>query len=511
MNKGAKDVDVLGTLEDTFRSTFGREDSGVRDERPEYNDFVAFYESTLQWEMPFFIKEIAHEISDENVEELLLLVPPGHSKTTTLCTLMAWLLGRNPNLRIMVATHTLTYSQRLIEMACTILSQPLSRHLFGDLIPEPKDAIKWTSVERYIKRSDYRLKDPSLSAVAVGSSTIGGRCDLIIADDLVTQSNSLTDTMRKHIWNWWSNSLMTRFDKGGRIIMAGTRFYTGDLYGSLKEKGFNIICLPSTVESPLWPEQKDSEQLVRIRERDYFAYMAQYCLDPVDYEGEFLKEEWLNHYLALPSNMRYYIGIDPCAKDKAGTDPMAMVVIGTDVNKTIHVVEVLERQASKSAQLEIIEKAIKKYSPVLCGVEANASQGYILEDLEERGVAKSRLLPVQTQLPKGMRFSEMANLFRSQKALLPGVLENGFLHHHPKVTPLVEQWKKYPSPNDHILDAMEIAIQAAVKIIVNPAVAISVARPTQASMSSGRTGTLVTPGGGVRRGGKYDGYSPIFH
>ncbi len=508
MVRAQKDADVLGTLEGAFLSSFKRESMGARDARPEYNDFVLYYESVLEWPMPDHIKRIAHEISDENIEELQILIPPGHSKTTTICVLMAWLLGRNPNLRIMVATHTLNYSQRLIEMACTLLDHPLSRHIFGDLIPQAKDAVKWTSTERYIKRSDYRLKDPSLSAVAVGSSTIGGRCDLIIADDLVTQSNSMTDTMRGHIWNWWTNSLMTRFDKGGRIIMAGTRFYKGDLYGVLKEKGFKTISLPSTIEHPIWPQQKDAADLEKIKSTDYFAYMAQYCLDPIDYGGDYLKEEWLSYYIAEPPNMRYYIGIDPCAKDKKGTDPMSMVVIGTDINKTIHVVDVIERQATKRAQIEIIKTAIQRYNPVLCGIEANAAQRYILEDLEEEGVPQSRLFEIQTQLPKGIRFSEMSNLFRSHKALLPGVIENGFLGPHPKAYPLVDQWKRYPSPDDHILDALEIAIQSALKIIVSPGMAISVATPIGRAMESG--GKEIR-GRGYQQKGKYEGYNPIFH
>ena len=504
--RSKEEADVLDLLEETFVSAFNRDDAGVRDQRPEYDDFVAYYESILEWPMPPFLRRIASEVSDDSIKELLIICPPGHGKTTLLCTLGAWLLGRNPNLRIMVATHTLIYSQRLINMICGLLSRPLSRLLFGDLIPKPNDVAKWTSTERYLKRSNFRLKDPSLSAVAVGSSTIGGRCDLIIADDLVTQSNSMTPTMREHIWAWWNASLMTRFDKGGRIIMAGTRFYSSDLYGELERMGFHTIKLTSSVESPLWPEQKDSEDLARLKDLDYFSYMSQYCAEPIDYGGDYLREEWLSYYLSPPPNMRFYIGLDPCARDKAGTDPMAMVVIGTDINKTIHVVEVVERQASKQAQVEMVLSAIKRYNAVLCGVESNAAQGFILEDLEAAGVPKSRLLSIQTQMPKGIRFSEMANLFRSRRALLPGVVESGFLNPHPKVSKLVEEWKNYPSPNDHLLDALELAIQAAIKVIVAPAVAISVAKPPKPPFRPTDQDYF-----GKRQEGKYEKYHPLFH
>jgi len=507
MSRLSKETDVLDLLENTFVSSFKRQDEGVGRERPEYDDFAAYYEAVLEWGMPPFQREIAAKLADESAKELLLICPPGHGKTTLLCTLAAWLLGRDPNLRIMIATHTLSYSQRLINMICGLLSRPISRLLFGELIPNPNDATKWTSSERYLKRSNFRLKDPSLSAVAVGSSTIGGRCDLIIADDLVTQSNSMTPTMREHIWDWWNASLITRLDKGGRMIMAGTRFYKSDLYGELERLGFQVIKLTSTVENPLWPEQKGPEELSRLKSLDYFAYMAQFCADPLDYGDECLKEEWLSYYLAPPPNMRYYIGVDPCAKAKSGTDPMAMVVLGTDINKTIHVVEIMERQANKRAQVEAIASAVKRYNAVLCGVEANAAQGFILEDLEAKGIPKSRLLPIQTQLPKGIRFSEMANLFRSRRALLPGVVEDGMLKHHPKVDKLVKEWKNYPSPDDHLLDALELAIQAAIKVIVSPAVAISVAQPPEHAFRPRSTNAR----GGKPRRGKYESFRPLFH
>lgn len=506
----AKGVDILDYLESTFVTSFEKEEAGLRESRPEFHDLKAYYESVLEWEMPPYLQHITENLTDESIKELLILCPPGHGKTTLLCVLAAWLLGRNPNLRIMVATHTLIYSQRLINMICGLLSRPVSRLVFGDLIPSPNDAIKWTSNERYLNRSDFRLKDPSLSAVAVGSSTIGGRCDLVIADDLVTQSNSMTPTMREHIWAWWNASLMTRFDKGGRILMAGTRFYKGDLYGELEKLGFRTIKLTSTVEKPLWPQQKDSAELARLKSLDYAAYMAQYCAEPVDYGDDYLKEEWLSYYITPPPNMRYYIGVDPCASDKSGTDPMAMVVLGVDINKTIHVVEVMERQANKRAQVEAVASAIKRYNAVLCGVEANAAQRFILEDLEEAGVPKSRLLPIQTQLPKGIRFGDMANLFRTRRALLPGVIENGFLVPHPKVAKLVDEWRNYPSSDDHLLDALELAIQAAIKVIVTPAVAISVATPPEKPLRMDTRNRFV--GVDTTQGGRrHEGYRPLFH
>jgi hypothetical protein len=463
---------LLNGLLSTFSQAFGR-DMVDPDDRPlEYQSFPDYYRGVFQWELPRHFHTALDALLDPDTREMLLLVPPGHGKSSFMSAYNAWVMGRDPNLTTMVATHTLTYSQRLVEYICTLLAHPVSRHSFGDLIPKSSSNVKWTLDQRYLVRTDHRIKDPSFTTAAVGSATIGYRCRMIFADDLVTQTNSMTPVMRGHISNWYWNSLEKRLDPGGKIAIIGTPFYKGDLYGEMRERGYTVVEMPSTPEAPLWPSRFDSKALAHIESKDRKSFKAQYRLEPEDGTEGVLSSRWLYYYLVNPPNMRYYIGVDPCAKDKAGTDPMGLAVIGVDDNDTVYVVETIARQATMRAQARLVVDKMKQYKPVLTGIEVNGSQQALYDELVEMKVYEGKLHAVQTQLPKPMRIGAMGNTFRNKRALVHGETVGSLIAPHPLCAEFVNEWNNYPASGDHVLDAVEIAISTALDVGIKPAAAI---------------------------------------
>jgi len=457
-------VDIAEELIARFRSA-----RPVDLSAPERTDFALYYEAVLGWYMPSHVLRCVGELTDSDIPVLLILWPPGHSKTTTLAALAAWLLGNNPNLRIIVATHTVDYSQRVLDLTTTLLTHPVSKRIFGDLIPPKSARTRWTQHQRTVKRSDYRLKDPSLLALGVGSSTIGTRADWILGDDLVTQANSMTATMRGHLSQWYWGSLEKRLDPGGLMRIFGARFYAQDLYGELISKGVKTIQLETTPQKPLWPERFPAERVAQFERDDYFSYMAQCRQRPIDLEASFLRESWLSYYIEPPPNLRIYQGVDPCILDDPKTDPLAIVTVGVDRNQTVYLLDILERQADLIAQCEIIRAQIEAWHPVLIEIESNAAQQLIAQKL--LSTAALPIVQRSVSLPKALRFRNMATHFRNKKALLPAVVKaGGFVQPHPfKALPFVKEWRSFPGGRKNILDATEHALNVALRISVRAA------------------------------------------
>lgn len=437
--------------------------------------FKQRYEKVFGWELPTYQEEIIPYLEDDDLEEFMLLAGPGHSKSTVSAFLAADWLGRDPDERIFVATHTETYSAQLLQFIEDIMSSQGYREMYGDLIPPRSEAKKWTTTQKFIRRPNWKSPHPSLLALGVGSSTIGYRATKIVGDDLVTQQNSMTETQRNHLSNWYFGSLSKRLDRflpGSRIVIIGARFYTQDLYGQLLDLYTHKV-FSSTPENPLWPEMFPSEMLEKERHTSYVQFKAQYEQDPIDLESGFLRQSDLHYYLEPPQRLRHFIACDLSHRPRSRTrrkstsDPFALNVAGYDfLNKTVHFLEFIVSDASNAQMKEIIQTQAARWSPILISIESDAAQDLFVQQMIEE-----TNLPIQglttEGVPKPLRFAGMSNYFRNKKALLKGMLSSdGRMIPHPSMNPFIKEWKGFGSPNssDHCLDTAELNLRAIFKI-----------------------------------------------
>jgi hypothetical protein len=183
-------------------------------------------------------------------------------------------------------------------------------------------------------------------------------------DDLITQKNTLSHTMRQQITQTFWAELHKRVDPGGQVILSGSRFYTGDLYEDIKKNpDWKIIEMAAPVDKPLWPEFINSEQLRKESESNPLFYRAQYLQQPIAPQAS-LNPDWLSFYLeeVTPESLVYYIGVDPCDKE-GGSDEFAAVVIGQDSLGQGYVVDILTGQYGLETQVAIVKELSELYRP----------------------------------------------------------------------------------------------------------------------------------------------------
>lgn len=163
----------------------------------------------------------------------LILLPRGHQKSTiiTVCWTIQQLL-RNPNLTVGIYSANWKLAKDLLHQIKGILVTSPLKKIFG-----PFDGTnRWTIESIDIAHKKTALsKDPSISTGGLDGGKTGSHCDLMIWDDPITPENTTTpDQTRKAIESYKDS--LPLLNPGGRIIVIGTRYTPGDLYGQLIEQ-----------------------------------------------------------------------------------------------------------------------------------------------------------------------------------------------------------------------------------------------------------------------------------
>jgi len=110
--------------------------------------------------------------------ELLLLAFRSSGKSTLVGLFCAWLLFRNPDLRILVLAGDFALAKKMVRNVKRIIERhPLTKRL------KPERADQWASDQFTVRRS-AELRDPSMLAKGVAANITGLRADVVICDDV---------------------------------------------------------------------------------------------------------------------------------------------------------------------------------------------------------------------------------------------------------------------------------------------------------------------------------------
>lgn len=171
-------------------------------------------------------------LSDKINKNIIIEAPRFHAKSQCISVnYPLWEIYRNPNIRIIIVSanqdiavafnraimNQLENNQKLIED-------------WGYLKPEVPQ--RWGERTLIVKR-DTVEKDPTVVAIGVGGKLISRRADLIIIDDLLDIENARTKQARMKTKEWFENVLLPILEDNGRLVIAGTAWYKGDLYDEL--------------------------------------------------------------------------------------------------------------------------------------------------------------------------------------------------------------------------------------------------------------------------------------
>lgn len=175
---------------------------------------------------------------------MMLMGFRGVAKSWMTSTFVPFCLRTDPDLKIEVvsaskslADDISTFIWQLIEL------MPELRHL------APKSEQRRSKIEFDVGPA-RASKDPSVKSVGIFGQVVGSRAGLIIADDIETDQNSITQGSRERL-RAATKQLEAVIVPGGRIVYLGTPQYEQSFYNILqRERGYTIRRWPARYPDP---------------------------------------------------------------------------------------------------------------------------------------------------------------------------------------------------------------------------------------------------------------------
>jgi predicted phage terminase large subunit-like protein len=214
---------------------------------------------------------------DEGIGGLMVNMPPRHWKSTTTSVLFpTWVLGRNPDARVIVTSYNGALAFGFSRRARNHMTDTPFRNLFGDqrLTDAP---VELSEDSRSVEAWDLAGHRGGMAAAGVGGGLTGKGANLLIVDDPhKDRADAESEAKREHVWNWWGSVARTRLERGGAMIVIQTRWHQDDLSGKLLKQMVGdehadqwvVVSLPAIAEK--WAAGIEEERVQKALRDGYF-------------------------------------------------------------------------------------------------------------------------------------------------------------------------------------------------------------------------------------------------
>ena len=252
------------------------------------------------------------EVLAGRIRRLIIAMPPRSLKSISASVAFpAFAHGHEPAKHII----SVTYGQELSVKLHNDYRSIISAEWYRDLFPSTRvDARKNSESEVALTGRGSRM------ATSIGGTLTGRGADIIIIDDPLKPSDSMSESRREAVNEWFRSTLVSRLnDKAnGTIVIVTQRLHAHDLVGHVLQTApeeWTVLNLPAmairdqnirigmdriyrrSVGDVLHPAREPRKVLDRIR-RDIGsdAFEAQYQQTPVPPGGAMFKRAWIRRY-----------------------------------------------------------------------------------------------------------------------------------------------------------------------------------------------------------------------
>lgn len=279
-----------------------------------FPDYVSAIDKNYQ--MLWFHRQIAKLLQDVEagrIKKLMVFMPPQHGKSQLTTRLFpTWAIGKNPNLKVAVASYSTTVVRRFNRDIRRIIELEEYKRIFP-ACSTPTASDVYANTADLIEIPNYK---GSLYFVGRGGSLTSMSVDLGIIDDpLKDRSEAMSPVILESLWNWYTDVFSTRILDTGRQVLIQTRWSEDDLSGRLllqdghysttNPNGWVVISFPALrtdapnpldpreVGEALWPTRKSAETLARIKEKNPVTFNSLYQQDPKADENVLVFPDWI--------------------------------------------------------------------------------------------------------------------------------------------------------------------------------------------------------------------------
>lgn len=211
--------------------------------RRDFFEYCKLTASDFYEEERGFLKDLCYQLQDfyKSDEKVCVInMPPRHGKSRTAGKFVEWVLGTNPNEKIMTGSYNEDLSSSFAKsVRDTIASEKTEGVIvYNDIFPNTriKDGEatqkKWALAGS--KVSNYLATSPTGTATGFG-------CTIMIIDDLIKNAKEAynENILKNHI-DWFNNTMLSRTENGFKLIIIMTRWSSNDLAGYILENYSNV-------------------------------------------------------------------------------------------------------------------------------------------------------------------------------------------------------------------------------------------------------------------------------
>ena len=408
-----------------------------------YDDLIEFCKAM----MPDFIvgrhhrilADLLMEIERGDKDRAAVNIPPRHGKSQLVSIFFpAWYLGRNPNKKVMMVSHTTDLAVDFGRKVRNLISTPDYQSIFPTvkLASDSKSAGRWnTSVG-----GEYY-------ACGVGSALAGRGAHLLLVDDPHSEQDVINGNFSvfEKAYEWYTFGARTRLMPGGSVAIIQTRWHMDDLTGRVvkdmahneRADQFDVIEFPAIlefededgglIEKPLWPEFFDLEALLRTKaSMPVFQWNAQYQQKPTAEEASIVKREWWNEWeQERPPACEYIImSLDAAAERHNRADFTALTTWGVFLNEETSAYNIILLNSIKQRIEfhELKELAMSEYAdwePDSFIVEKKSSGVALYQEMRRMGLPVSEYTPHRGSGDKLARLNAVSDIVASRLCWVP--------------------------------------------------------------------------------------------
>jgi predicted phage terminase large subunit-like protein len=426
------------------------------------NNFLSF----VKYVWPEFIEGSHHKIINKKfndlakgkIKRLIINMPPRHTKSEFASYLLpAWMIGKNPKLKIIQATHTADLAIDFGRKTKNLVDQDNYKELFPTRLQEDSQAAgKWKTD----KGGEY-------FAAGVGGAITGRGADLLIIDDPHKEQDIRADGKAfEKAMNWYTSGPRQRLQPGGAIVIVMTRWSTKDVTGQLlkaqSEEGsdqWDVVELPALLPDgkPVWPEFWTSEELLKTKASIPVSnWNAQYMQSPTGEEGALLKRDWWQDWTKKsPPPLDYIIqSYDTAFTKGTKSDYSAITTWGVfeteEDGQNIILLDAFKDRYEFPELRRVAYEQYLEWKPDMVIIEAKASGLPLTHELRAMDIPVINFTPSRGN-DKHVRVNSVAPLFESGKIWAP-------MHEH-FAQEVIEECAAFPfGEHDDYVDSTTQAI-----------------------------------------------------
>ena len=380
------------------------------------------------------------DIEQGQKDRICVNIPPRHGKSQLVSIMFpAWFLGRNPNKKVMMVSHTTDLAVDFGRKVRNLIATESYQEIFPTvaLAVDSKSAGRWNTNSG----GEYY-------ACGIGSSIAGRGADLLLVDDPHSEQDVINGNFEvfEKAYDWFTFGARTRLMPGGRVAIIQTRWHMDDLTGRVtkdmanneKSDQYEVVEFPAIMDvenkktkeimqKPLWPEFFDMEALLRTKaSMPVFQWNAQYQQEPTAEEAAIVKREWWQMWKKEDPPICEYIimSLDAAAETHNRADYTGLTTWGVFLNEEVDnyniiLLNSIKRRLEFPELKELAMNEYREWEPDSFIVEKKSAGTALYQEMRRMGIPIQEYTPHRGSGDKLARLNSVTDIVSSGLCWVP--------------------------------------------------------------------------------------------